>query len=316
MPESRIAQLASSPLLTNFAISASQRAIRPVGAFLFPLCEVPDINFRYKVYTEKSRYTPPRTKREIGGRATRIGFSADDASSILEPNALDFPIPNIDGLNDQQLEYSIMEGQSILADSSALALEAEQINLAVSTLTGGVVTFDWSNNANDPIGDATYGLDTIILSVVKAAKNGAPVKVLFGTNAFRKFRNNSFVKNKFIVGAGRNSVGTVSPTIDDVGGLLINNPKVRMSMMVIDNTAPGVASDVEFILDNNVIVFASNDAPNRMDASFGKTFARMGGFFKAGSYVTEDERDQVLKMDWTTKPMVTNAPAAQMIKMS
>jgi hypothetical protein len=35
----------------------------------------------------------------------------------------------------------------------------------------------------------------------------------------------------------------------------------------------------------------------------------MGGFFRSGSYMTEDQRDQVLKMDWTTLPSVTNATA-------
>ena len=93
---SRIAQLASSPLITNFAITASQRAIRPVGQFIAPLCEVPDINFRYKVYTDKNRFKVPDTKRQAGGKVTRLGFSAADASATLEPNALDFPIPNIE----------------------------------------------------------------------------------------------------------------------------------------------------------------------------------------------------------------------------
>ncbi len=316
MPESRIAQLATSPLLTQFAIAASQSAIRPVGSFLFPLCEVPDLNFRYKIYSEKHRYAIPNSKRDLGGKATRIGFTADDGTATLEPNALDFPIPNAAALSAEGLQYAIMEGQGILADSSALALEYEQIQLAVTTLTAGAVTLDYSDDTKDPIGEATYGLDKVILDVAKAAKNGAPVKVLFGTSAFRLFRNNAKIKNRFVVGAGRNAVGTVSPTIEDVSGLLINNPKVQLSMMVVDTSAPGVDESMSFLLDDKVIVFASNDTPNRVDASFGKTFARMGGFFSPGSYVTEDQRDEVLKMDWTTLPKVTNSAAGKMIKMS
>lgn len=314
--DSRIAQIATSPLLTQFATATSQAAIRPVGSFLFPLCEVPDLNFRYKVYTEKNRFAIPNTKRELGGRATRIGFTSDDALATLEPNALDFPIPNVTALSTEGLQYAIMEGQGILADSAALALEYEQIQLAVTTLTGGAVTLDYSDDAKDPISDPTYGLDKIILDVAKAAKNGAPVKVLFGTSAFRLFRNNAKIKNRFIVGAGRNSVGTVSPTIDDISGLLISNPQVRLSMMVVDNAAPGVSENVNFLLDDKVIIFASNDTPNRVDASFGKTFARMGGFFTPGSYVTEDQRDEVLKMDWITLPKITNGTAGKMIKMN
>jgi hypothetical protein len=312
---SRIGQLATSPLLTQFAISASQKAIRKVGSFLFPLCEVPDLSFRYRVYNDKNRYRIPSTKRPPGAPATVIGFSSTDAYNELEPNALDFPIPNAEGLSDDALQWSIMEGQSTLADVSGLALEVEQITLGVSTLTAGAVTFDWSNNANDPIGDATYGLDTIILNVMKAAKNGAMVKVLFGATAFKLFRNNSNVRGRFVVGQGRGAVGLVSPTIGDVTGLLFGNPQCELALMVQDTSQQNQNANISFILDTAVIVFAGNDSPNRMDPSFGKTFSRMGGFFRAGSYVTTDQRDEVLKMDWTTLPLVTNAAAGQMINM-
>lgn len=320
MPESRLAQLSTSPLLKQFAIAASQKAIRPVGAFLLPLCDVPDITFRYKIYTDKNRYRVPDTRRQPGGKATVIGFTADDQTATLEPNALDFPIPNIDGLSEEALGYSIQEAQSTLADVSALALEQEQIQLAVTALNGAAAVFDYGNNSNDPIGNDTNGLDAVILQVALAAKNGAPVKVLFGTNAFRKFRNNTNVRGRIVVGGGRTAasgaVGSVALSIEDVGGLLLNNPQVMLSMMVIDSSAQGLAENISFLLDNSVIVFAGNDSPNRMDPSFGKTFARMGGFFKPGSYVTQDQRDEVLKMDWTTLPKITNSPAAKMIKMA
>ena len=317
MAESRLSQLATSPLLTNFAITASQKAIRPVGQFIAPICEVPDMTFRYKVYTELNRYRVPITRRQPGAKATVLGFSGDDASLTLEPNALDFPIPNVDGLSNEGLQYSIMEAQSVLADASALALENEIVNTAqtaalASTLTAAA---DFTDDGVDPIAL----LDNLILSVLKAAKNGAPVKVLFGTTKFKQFRNNKNVRSRYIVAANggkgnASSVGNVSPTIEDVGGLLITNPKVEMSMMVIDQSAAGVASNIQFILDTVVIVFACNDTPNRMDPSFMKTFARMGGFFRSGSYTTEDQRDQVLKMDWTTKPVVTNTAAVGAIK--
>lgn len=318
MAEGRLAQLATSPLLTQFAISASQRAIRPIGQFLAPICEVPDINFRYKIYTEKNRYRIPSSKRDVSGKVARIGFTADDASATLEPNALDFPIPNVDGLSDEGLGYSIQEAQTVLADVSALSLENEIITTATAALTSGAVSLAYSTNTNDPIGDATAGLDVVALNVVKAAKNGAPVKILFGTNAFRLFRNNALVRGRYIVAASRGggSVGTVSPNITEVGALLMTNPEVQISMFVVDTSAQGTTESISFLLDTKVIVFASNSTPNRMDPSFMKTFARMGGFFRPGAYMTEDERDQVLKMDWTTLPKITNTVAAQMINVS
>lgn len=316
MAESRIAQLATSPLLTNYAITASQRAIRPVGQFISPLCEVPDLTFRYKVYTEKNRFKVPKTYRQPGGKATVIGFTGDDASAILEPNALDFPIPNAEGLSDEALNFSIMEGQSVLADSSALALESEIVTLAQSAALASSLTtaVDFTDPSVDPIAI----LDGLILQVKLAAKNGAAVKVLFGTTKFKQFRDNPNVRARFIVsnrgtGAG-SAVGTVSPTIEDIGNLLIFNPEVACSEMVVDTAAEGLAANMSFLLDTIVIVFAANGTPNRMDPSFMKTFARMGGFFKPGSYMTEDQRDQVLKMDWITLPKVTNTAAVAAVK--
>ena len=308
--ESRIAQLATSPLLTNFAITASQRAIRPVGAFIAPLYEVPDMNFRYKIYTEKNRFKVPDTRRQPGGKATRIGFTAQDATATLEPNALDFPIPNVDGLSDEALNFSIMEGQSVLADSSALALENEIVTLAQTAAIASPLStaVDFTDTTVDPIAI----LDGLILQVKLAAKNGAPVKVLFGTTKFKQFRDNPNVRARFVVsnrGGESDSVGVVSPTIEDVGNLLIFSPEVACSEMVIDSTAEGLASNMKFILDTICIVFASSSTPNRMDPSFMKTFARMGGFFKPGNYMTEDQRDQVIKMDWSTLPLVTNTAA-------
>lgn len=317
MPEARIAQLASSALMQNFAVTASQAAVRKVGQFVAPLCEVASLTFRYKKYTEANRYRVPNTKRQPGSPATVLGFSADDVSLTLEPNALDFPIPNAEQLTDEELQHSMMEGQTILADSSGLALENEIITTAKAAALASTLTkaIDFTDDAVDPIAI----LDDMILSVKKAAKNGAAVKVLFGTTKFKQFRNNKQVKSRYIVAAGggaggSRSVGTVSPTIADVGGLLITNPEVEMSEMVIDNSPQGIVENIQFLLDDVVIVFACNSTPNRFDPSFMKTFARMGGFFRAGSYTTQDQRDQVMKMDWTTLPQVTNTAAVGAIK--
>ena len=309
MPESRLAQLATSPLLQNFATTASQNAIRKVGQFIAPICEVPDLTFRYKKYTEQNRYRVPNTRRQPGGKATMLGFGVDDISLTLEPNALDFPIPNADQLSDEGLQYALMEGQTTLAEAAALTLENEIITMAQTNAVASALSqaVDFTNPSVDPIAI----LDSLILAVAKAAKNGAPVKLLFGTTKFKQFRDNPNVRSRFVVSnrGGSGHVGIVSPTINDVSNLLFNNPEVDLSMMVVATSAPGTTSNIQFLLDSIVIVFASKSSPDRMDPSFMKTFARMGGFFRSSSYVTEDQRDQVLKMDWTTLPNVTNSTA-------
>lgn len=306
---SRIAQLATSPLLQNFATTTSQAAIRKIGNFIAPICEVPDLTFRYKAYSENNRYRVPNAYRQPGDKATRLGFSANDVSLTLEPNALDFPIPNIEQLSEEGLQFSLMEGQTTLADAAGLALESEIVTkaqvAAVASPLSAAIDF------TDPTVDPVAILDAMILAVTKAAKNGAPVKLLFGTTKFKQFRDNPNVRNRFVVSnrAGGGNLGIVSPTIGDVSNLLLTNPEVELSMMVVDQAPAGEASNIQFLLDTLVIVFASKSNPDRMDPSFMKTFARMGGFFRSGSYTTEDERDQVLKMDWTTLPYVTNTAA-------
>ena len=306
---SRIAQLATSPLLQNFATTTSQAAIRKIGNFIAPICEVPDLTFRYKAYSENNRYRVPNAYRQPGDKATRLGFSANDVSLTLEPNALDFPIPNIEQLSEEGLQFSLMEGQTTLADAAGLALESEIVTkaqvAAVASPLSAAIDF------TDPTVDPVAILDAMILAVTKAAKNGAPVKLLFGTTKFKQFRDNPNVRNRFVVSnrGGGGNLGIVSPTIGDVSNLLLTNPEVELSMMVVDQASAGEASNIQFLLDSLVIVFASKSNPDRMDPSFMKTFARMGGFFRSGSYTTEDERDQVLKMDWTTLPYVTNTAA-------
>lgn len=310
-----IAQLASSPLLTQYAISKSQSAIRKIGAFIAPLVEVPTLTFRYRTYSDKHRYKIAASQRNPGDKATRIGFSSTDSTAQIVPNALDFPIPNAEGLSGEELKWAIMEAQGILADESALSLEYQQVTAATAALSP--TAFAWSSSSNDPIADATSGLDALIKKVKLAVGNGASIKILFGTSAFLAFRNHPKVLSRYIVSIGgsraSSNVGTQSPNITDVGNMLFTGPEVAMSEMIVDTAAPGVTSTPTFIFDNQVLVFASNSTPNRMDPSFMKTFATMGGFFRPGSYMTEDNRDQVLKMDWNTLPLVTNASAAALL---
>jgi hypothetical protein len=71
---------------------------------------------------------------------------------------------------------------------------------------------------------------------------------------------------------------------------------------------------IEFVLDKKVIVFASQDNPTTLDPSFMKTFRLDGQWMVPGSYVPEDQRGEVLKMDWSQDVRVTNTAAAVLLK--
>jgi hypothetical protein len=301
-------ELSTNPTLRNFAQDASQKAIRKVADFLAPSVEVPAMTGQYKIFNAANRYKRPQTRRAIDGRATRIGFAAGDAFFNLEPNALDFPIPNVTTMDDGALLNYAQYGATLLADAAGLAHEAETINKAIAAVGPGT-DYNFTDAAVKPI-DL---IDAAVLAVKKLAKNGAGVKVLFGTTAFLRTRQNDDTKKRFVGGAGGARAGgasVVTPQLEDMAKLIFTNPAVEMSDMVEDKAAEGSAEDIQFLLDDVIIVFASNDVPNTMDPSFMKTMRLMGQWMVPGAYESEDKRDNVLKMDWHEQILVTNAPAA------
>lgn len=304
----RLRDLSTNPTIVNFAQDASQAAIRKIANFLAPSVEVPSMTGQYKIFDAKHRYKRPNTRRSNDGRATRIGFNAQDAWFNLEPNALDFPIPNIEALDDAAVLNYAKYGATLLADSSGLAHEGEVIDKALAAVGAGT-DYNFTSAGVKPI-DL---IDAAVLTVKKLAKNGATIKVLFGTTAFLRTRQNPDTKARFTGGKGGAAAGgasIVTPQLADMSGLIFTNPAVEMSDMVEDKAAEGLAEDIQFMLDTAIIVFASNDVPNTMDPSFMKTLRLMGQWMVPGSYESEDRRDNILKMDWHEQILVTNAPAA------
>ncbi len=301
----RITSLGTNPTLRNYARDASQASIRPVAQFLAPTVEVPTLTGKYKKYDAKHRYKRPNTRRSPDGRATRIGFLASDANYALDPRALDFPIPNFETLNDEQLLNQAKYGATLLADAAGLDHEAETIEKALAAVGAGTnVNFEAAGY--DPIKQ----LDSIILEVMKLAKNGAPVRVLFGPTAYLRTKNNDKVLGRFNGGTGK---ALKVPTLEDISAMLISKPEVMMSMMVQDTAPEGKEEAIDFLLDDQILVFACSPTPNTMDASFMKTFRLMGQWMVPGSYESEDGRDEVLKFDWTEEIAETNPVAAKRI---
>src|ERR1700686_3648151 len=295
-PGNRLRDLSTNPTIVNFAQDASQAAIRKIANFLAPSVEVPAMTGQYKIFDAKHRYKRPITRRSNDGRATRIGFNAQDSWFNLEPNALDFPIPNVETMDDGALLNYAKYGATLLADSAGLSHEGETIDKALAAVGAGT-DYNFTLSTVLPLDI----IDQAILNVKKLAKNGAGVKVLFGTTAFLRTRQNKDTRAPLAGGRGGPATGgasLVSPQLADLSGMLFSNPTVEMSDMVEDKAPEGIAEDIQFMLDEAIIVFASNDVPNTMDPSFMKTFRLMGQWMVPGAYESEDRRDNILKMDW------------------
>lgn len=310
---SRLQSISSSPTLKEFAQGAAQESIMPVADFLAPTVPVPTSTGRFKKYTEKNRFRIPNTLRTLGGRATELRFEATDATFNCEPHALDYPVDNLEQLEAEGLEDTLREGAVAVAEVAALAHEKDVIDKALVAVGAGT-NKTWNSSA-DPVKD----VDDAILSVIKKCGYGSlmGVGVLYGATAWSVFKNAAAVRNRFIVGKGSGGgLGLAVPTEDSAGQLFLGTPAVRTSYMVFDNAPEGKDADLNFVLDNVVLIFARKSNPTRRDPSFMKTFRLMNKWMVPGSYVRDDGRVEVAKFDWSEDVQVTNSAVAVRLNIS
>ena len=307
---SRLSDLSASPMLREYAQGAAQESIQPVAEFLAPTVPVATQVGRYKVYDEKNRFHIPKTLRGVGGRAVELSFAVTDATYNCAPHALDFPVDNLEQLEEASLENVLQEGATMIAEVAGLAHEKAVIDAALAVLTSPITT-TWTGATDDPVNL----IDTALLNVIKAAKYGSlmGVGVLFGAGAFKAFKNSVAVRSRFVV-SGTPAFPNVTP--DVASSLFMGTPDTRVSYMVYDDAAEGVTASMKFVLDNSVIIFARKPQPTRRDPSFMKTFRLTGHFMVPGSYVREDGRAEVAKYDWSEDIRVSNSVVAKILTPS
>jgi hypothetical protein len=304
---SRLASISSTPVLREYAQGSAQRAIQPVADFLAPVVPVSTSVGKYKEYTEKNRFFIPDTKRGIGGRATQISFSADDANYNCTPHALDYPVDVLESMETMQLENMLKEGADAVAEIAALAHERDVITAALGALGAGTDS-NFVSTSVDPV-DV---IDDAILTVLKNARYGSlmSVGVLFGATAWKRFKNSPLVRSRVFMGQ-KNPATSVSD--QQASTLLLGEPEVKTSYMVYDTAAEGVTDAISFLLDAKVIVFARHANPTRRDPSFMKTFRLNGAYMVPGTYLRDDGRVEVAKYDWSEDVKVANSTAAALI---
>lgn len=302
---SRLASLTSNPTLRNYAQGAAQQAIRPVANFLAPAVPVPTMIGKFKSYSAKNQFKVPETKRGLGGKAVRIGFDATDGTYNCEPHALDFPIDNLEKLEGDQLMNTARYGATLIADVASLAHEIKVINAAV-TAGGAGTDIDFGDDAVDPV----KVIDGYIRTVMLAAKNAAKIKICLGLGAWLDIKNNAKVLGRLTVGV---KGGLKSVSLEMFSSMLLGEPQCELAIAVQDTAVEGKDASMSFVLDQKVLIFASNDTPTTLDPSFMKTFRLDGQWMVPGSYPTEDGRGEVLKLDWSEDVQVTNSAVIEML---
>lgn len=300
----KLSDISSSPTLREYAQGAAQAANSKIAEFIAPTVSVGTSTGYYKKYDEKHRFRIPATRRALGGRATELGFSASDETYNCKPHALDFPVDNLESIESEGLENILQEGADMTAAVAALSHEKEVVELALAAAGAGTTL---AITAGDDVVDQ---IDKSIIDVIKAAKYGGlmGVGVLFGAGAWRVVKNHPSVRARYVSG-GKSKFSV--PGMEDFSQLLLSNPQVDTTFMCYDDAAEGLAEDIEFVLDGDILVFARMANPTRRDPSFMKTFRLRNQWMVPGIYHRDDGRVEVAKFDWSGDPKITNTTAVK-----
>lgn len=306
----RLQEVGASPMLREYAQGAAQTAITKVADFLAPPVDVSTSVGRYKKYTSSNRFRLPDTVRDLRGRATIVGWDAQDAMYNCTPHALDVPVDILESDETEALENAMQEAADEAASIAALSHEANVIDLALRDRYPIPAEFGPNTNVID------Y-LDSAILGVIKAAKFGSAMNigVLFGATAFKGVKNHPKVVGRIVAGGPGGGSPLAVVNEDVLGTLLLGTPQTRVTFAVVDKSKEGLAQadQTQFLLDNSILIFARMASPTRRDPSFMKTFRLRNRWMVPGSYMRDDERVEVAKFDWSEGIYVTNSNAAVLI---
>lgn len=307
---SRLANLVKAVTLVNYAQGAAQKATSSISEFLAPTVNVGSPVFYYKKYSNKHRYRILDTRRPLLGRAVELRGDAENVLCELTPHAIDAPVDRIEMLSDSELGSSLMTAADTVAMQAALGHEQEVCNMAL-TAAGAGTDHNFTSDSVDPI----KILDAALLTIARKMGVGsfAALRMVFGPTAWERYKNNAKVRAAFVGGSGgkgkastEGGASLVTPALENVTALQLGTPEARMSMMVYNDAQEGLAQDNKWLLDDGILIFGALANPTVDDPSAFKTFRQRDQWMVPGSYMREDGRVEVAKMDWMAKPVATN----------
>ena len=314
---SRLAELTASPMLVQYAQGIAQTGVQPIADFFAPTVPVPTMRGRYKKYSQKNRFRIPDTKRPMGGKAVVLEWTMEDATYDCTPNSIDVPVDMIEQREAESAGANfIMESAQMAADVATLSHEQRVIQLAKDNVTATAGIGAWLDANGNPVsGDPVGEIDSLIETVTKAAPggSGSSVGLLFGSTAWRYFKNHTAVRSKFVVGRATGQVGVAIPTIEMAAGLFLFEPEIMISRMVYDTAREGQTRSLDFLMTTDIFVFVRRSAPTRLDPTFMKTFRLANQWMVPGTYIREDQRAEVVKFDWSADVEITNSDACARI---
>jgi hypothetical protein len=264
----------------------------PLANFLAPQVPVVTEKFFYKNYGVGNAFNNIDTRRSIGGSAARLSYTVTDASAVLEEDALETAIDDIERRqnpeSESQLEMIKIRDLSltIMNNDFRQLLTFIYANVSVTAGSGA-----WSTNTNDPVKE----VDAQIQAIADAT-GLVPNRIYFDLTAWIKCRGNQTVMSRVgIPGVGR--ITSVQP--EQFASMLSMPCDVR-----IGGGAKFTGSST-----NNFLLFYGQDSPSQQDPSMCKTFTRNSDrFSNVLQYRAPSNRSDVYAIDWQQLRLIT-APA-------
>lgn len=305
----KLSVLSGRPTIQNYAQAAAQESVGEIADFIAPTVEVPKHTGKYKKYNKESRFKIPNTFRGIGGQATKVVFDRSDESYNCEPHALD------SDLDDIEIEES--EGEDLLKETidentalASLAHEKEVVDIALANATNvttGLIG-KWSNADVDPVTQ----LNQQVKRVALAAGYGSIMRIgiLLDPDSIISFFANPLVIKRFP------GIDAIAPTVENLQRLLIGKIESKVSWLAVDTEPKGKTSSLGFLFANKVMIFARLDKPTRRDPSFMKTFRLRNRWMQMSTARKQDERGEIVKLDWSKDVKATNTEAGVIMDIS
>lgn len=303
----RLKRIGANPTLKAYIQGAAKQQIAPIQEFLAPTVPTGAMEGKFKKWDEKTTLVIPSTKRGMKGKATEVGFDLSDESFNLTPHALDYPVDKLE-MEDESLINLLQEGADITSQLAALSSYKATIDQALSSLGAGTdVDPDTANI------DLVATVDTAIRSAILGARGFSSMmemRILWGFDAWRVFKNHPSVLSRFTGGAKKD---IKEVTLEMVSSLFVLPVKMMISTAVADANKALDAADVEFLLGESLIVFATSANPTRFDTSFMKTLRLRGQYMSMRGYERDDGRVEVAGFDWNEEIITANAAAGARI---
>lgn len=318
MPDSsRLEQLSKDPFIEQFA----QRTLQPdpteFAEFVAPRITIYGSYARYKTWGSNAPYYVPDTRRSIGGSVPKISDTGDMESVMLEHHGIDRVIDFTEELEDDEvqgtLKNAIMEASSV----AKLSFTKSVVDLMRTVTSGnGYVTqtigvgTDW-----DPI----QFFDTQIDNLHKRTWNSGPIKMVIGREALKRIRANKNIRGVLSTGSdagnyrqgymGDGGTGLKVLSLGELSRSMIESIPARLAEGFYSDSPLRPETAANRFLDNDIFLFVSHSTPNQQDTSWIKNFVNARNWMKMGTYPTEDRRGNVVKIDWSYKPVITNDQA-------